>query len=147
VRRLQLLSCCRCALLAAGCSAATVFMPTGDVLVPQWCITFKGGHSDGRGGCYGRQGLHEIVATVRCREEGRRRRERVVSGDLCARMAWLAVVARTVVQQQGDNGSYRPLPSFLLTSLLADCTRDCVCCTVYVCAARLRWWAARSLTT
>ncbi|KAI3428460.1 hypothetical protein D9Q98_007286 [Chlorella vulgaris] len=52
-----------------GCSAATVFMPTGDVLVPQWCITFKGGHSDGRGGCYGRQGLHEIVATVVGRSE------------------------------------------------------------------------------
>jgi hypothetical protein len=51
---------------AAGCPAYTVFMPTGDPLVPQWCVTYKNGKSKARHGCYGRLGLGEIVATVGC---------------------------------------------------------------------------------
>ena len=51
--------------LPAGCEAYTVFMPTGDPQVPQWCITFKQGLSNGRGGCYGRVAPWEIIATVR----------------------------------------------------------------------------------
>lgn len=49
---------------AAGCPAYTVVMPTGDPLVPQWCVTYKEGKSKARHGCYGRLGLAEIVATV-----------------------------------------------------------------------------------
>ncbi|EFN55234.1 hypothetical protein CHLNCDRAFT_52630 [Chlorella variabilis] len=52
-----------------GCAASTTFIPTGDVLVPQWCVTFKKGKSKGRGGCFGRQGPHETVATVVGRSE------------------------------------------------------------------------------
>ncbi|PSC69902.1 BTB POZ and MATH domain-containing 2-like isoform A [Micractinium conductrix] len=52
-----------------GCAAYSVFMPTGDPLVPRWCVTFKNGKSDGRGGCYGRVAEHEIIATVVGRAE------------------------------------------------------------------------------
>lgn len=39
-------------------------MPTGDFEVPRWCVTFKNGRSNGRGGCYGRIAPHEVITTV-----------------------------------------------------------------------------------
>lgn len=55
--------------LSAGCDAATVFLPTGDLLCPRWCITYKGGKSGGRHGCFGRMWYDEIQPTVVGRAE------------------------------------------------------------------------------
>ncbi len=58
---------CRCC--AAGCSAFTRLMPTGDLLCPRWCITYKKGKSEGRHGCYGRMWYDEIQSTIVGRAE------------------------------------------------------------------------------
>ena len=54
---------------AAGCSAFTRLMPTGDLLCPRWCITYKKGKSEGRHGCYGRMWFDEIQSTIVGRAE------------------------------------------------------------------------------
>ena len=51
--------------LSAGCSSFTAVMPTGDLLCPRWCITYKLGKSDKRHGCFGRTWYDEIQPTVR----------------------------------------------------------------------------------
>ena len=53
----------------AGCDAETVFLPTGDLLCPRWCITYKQGKSSGRHGCFGRMWYDEIQPTVVGRAE------------------------------------------------------------------------------
>ena len=54
---------------AAGCRAFTSFLPTGDLLCPRWCITYKKGRSNGRHGCFGRMRKGEIQPTVVGRAE------------------------------------------------------------------------------
>ena len=49
--------------------AFTRLMPTGDLLCPRWCITYKKGKSEGRHGCYGRMWFDEIQSTVVGRAE------------------------------------------------------------------------------
>ena len=49
----------------AGCRSFTAVMPTGDLLCPRWCITYKLGKSDKRHGCFGRTWYDEIQPTVR----------------------------------------------------------------------------------
>ena len=49
---------------AAGCPARTVFMPSGGLLCPRWCITYKQGKSSGRHGCFGRVWYDEVQPTV-----------------------------------------------------------------------------------
>ncbi|CAD7697402.1 unnamed protein product [Ostreobium quekettii] len=52
-----------------GCDSKTVLLPSGDLLCPRWCITYKGGKSDGRHGCFGRVDLFGIQPTVVTRAE------------------------------------------------------------------------------
>ncbi|BDA50272.1 probable DNA (cytosine-5)-methyltransferase 3 [Coccomyxa sp. Obi] len=52
-----------------GCEAETAFLPTGDLLCPRWCITYKHGKSSGRHGCFGRMWFDEIQPTVVGRAE------------------------------------------------------------------------------
>ena len=49
---------------AAGCSAYTVWMPSGGLLCPRWCITYKDGKSNGRHGCFGVVWYDEVQPTV-----------------------------------------------------------------------------------
>ena len=49
----------------ADCPSCTAVMPTGDLLCPRWCITYKLGKSDKRHGCFGRTWFDEIQPTVR----------------------------------------------------------------------------------
>ena len=44
-------------------------MPTGDLLCPRWCVTYKKGKSNGRHGCFGRMWWDEIQPTVLGRAE------------------------------------------------------------------------------
>lgn len=39
-------------------------MPSGGLLCPRWCITYKEGKSSGRHGCYGRAWYDEVQPTV-----------------------------------------------------------------------------------
>lgn len=52
-----------------GCPAKTVWLPTGELLCPRWCITYKLGRSNGRHGCFGRCWYDEVVQTVVGRAE------------------------------------------------------------------------------
>ena len=53
----------------AGCPGRTVFVPSGDLLCPRWCVTYKKGRSSGRHGCFGRTWYDEIQPTVVGRAE------------------------------------------------------------------------------
>ena len=44
-------------------------MPTGDLLCPRWCITFKDGKCHGRTACFGRVHTTEVLPTVVGRAE------------------------------------------------------------------------------
>lgn len=48
----------------AGCPASTVWMPSGGLLCPRWCITYKDGKSSGRHGCFGVVWYDEVQPTV-----------------------------------------------------------------------------------
>ncbi|KAL0043430.1 hypothetical protein WJX79_004501 [Trebouxia sp. C0005] len=52
-----------------GCDAYTVWMPSGGLLCPRWCITFKDGKSTGRTGCFGVVWYDEVQPTVVGRAE------------------------------------------------------------------------------
>lgn len=52
-----------------GCPARTLFLPSGDLVCPRWCITFKKGTSRGRAGCFGRLWYDRIPGTVVTRAE------------------------------------------------------------------------------
>jgi len=52
-----------------GCDSYTVLMPTGDLLCPRWCITFKDGKCHGRTACFGRVHTTEVLPTVVGRAE------------------------------------------------------------------------------
>lgn len=58
-----------CGVVGAGCPGTTVFLPTGDLLCPRWCVTYKQGKSGGRHGCFGRMWYDEIQPTVVGRAE------------------------------------------------------------------------------
>jgi len=47
-----------------GCDSETVFLPTGDLACPRWCITYKKGKSNGRHGCFGRIWHDGVQTTV-----------------------------------------------------------------------------------
>ena len=48
----------------AGCPSWTAFLPTGAVVCPGFCTTFKEGKSSGATGSYGRLWYDEIRNTV-----------------------------------------------------------------------------------
>ncbi|KAL3146940.1 hypothetical protein ABBQ38_014910 [Trebouxia sp. C0009 RCD-2024] len=52
-----------------GCPASTVWMPSGGLLCPRWCITYKDGKSSGRHGCFGVVWYDEVQPTVVGRAE------------------------------------------------------------------------------
>ncbi|WIA20554.1 hypothetical protein OEZ85_004945 [Tetradesmus obliquus] len=52
-----------------GCSSVTYFTNTGDLVCPRWCVTYKGGASNGRHGCFGRMWWDQIQPTVVTRAE------------------------------------------------------------------------------
>ncbi|KIY93940.1 DNA (cytosine-5)-methyltransferase CMT3 [Monoraphidium neglectum] len=52
-----------------GCDAKTVWLPTGDLACPRWCITYKKGKSNGRHGCFGRIWHDSVQTTVVGRAE------------------------------------------------------------------------------
>jgi len=54
----------QCFVHCAGCDAYTVWMPSGGLLCPRWCITFKDGKSTGRTGCFGVVWYDEVQPTV-----------------------------------------------------------------------------------
>ncbi|KAI8463386.1 MAG: hypothetical protein J3K34DRAFT_495628 [Monoraphidium minutum] len=52
-----------------GCDAETLWLPTGDLACPRWCITYKKGKSNGRHGCFGRMWYDSVQTTVVGRAE------------------------------------------------------------------------------
>eukprot|EP00877_Chromochloris_zofingiensis_P009059 jgi/Chrzof1/4406/Cz14g11270.t1 len=53
----------------AGCPSRTTWLPTGDLICPRWCVTYKKGRSWGRHGCFGRVWYDDIQSTVVTRAE------------------------------------------------------------------------------